>query len=384
MFGLKRAAKYRVMLALIVGLLMAAAWPVAAANIYLDYTCILKEALESANHDRQQEECEAGSGTDTIFLTRDDKPRSGRLPSVVDDLVFEGNNYTIHADPKEPAFRVKGAHLTIRNLRVRFEGNRSGRAFEVTDGRLTLINVVVQNCKRGVRQRDDSHTSISGNSDICGLPADEIVTGDGTSNIVLPQSPGTCAQLPAGAPVVSATYGLASGVQCTRMDASNIGNLAVIDAGFIDALDVWGYVEQGVEVCFAQLGSVTFLDAATVPRAISTIDSYGKNGGTCVHLTRAGTAVLVPGAPSGATPPVISAPAASQPTTATSATPGGCPVHLTGHLFLRDMPSLQGTVLDAVPRGSNLVSPTRTTFWYQVTYNGRTGWIGHKYVRANC
>ena len=49
-----------------------------------------------------------------------------------------------------------------------------------------------------------------------------------------------------------AQHGLASGVQFKRVDASGVGNSAVIDLGVIDAIDVWGYVEQGVQVCFPQ------------------------------------------------------------------------------------------------------------------------------------
>ena len=51
---------------------------------------------------------------------------------------------------------------------------------------------------------------------------------------------------------LAATYGLGSGVQFKRVDASGVGNQAVIDLGLIDAIDVWGYVEQGVHVCFPQ------------------------------------------------------------------------------------------------------------------------------------
>ncbi len=385
MFRLTNAAKKRVLLALILSLLVVAAWPVAAASIYIDYTCTLHAALKAANKDRQQGECEAGDGDDTIILTRDDKPRSGVLSTVTEDLVIEGRNHTINADRSEPAFKVKGAHLTIKNLKIEFDRRRTNKAFEVTDGKLTLINVVVENCEAGVKQRN-SHTTIKGNSDICGLAADEIVEGSGSTDIDVPEpgQPSTCAELPSATAVVTARYGLASGVQCQLVDGPGIGVQSVVDAGFITAINLWAYVEQGVEICFPHIGSITFVDTTTSPRAVSTIDSYLRGNSTCTYVTRPGTVVLVPGQPTGGTPPDLSVPTASEPTTGTGSIPGGCPIHTTGHLFLRASPSLQGMVLDAVPRGSNLVSPSRTTYWYQVTYNGRTGWIGHKYVRANC
>ena len=55
---------------------------------------------------------------------------------------------------------------------------------------------------------------------------------------------------------VWATYGLCSGVQFTRIEGWVVGNQQVIDSGFIDAVDVWGYAEQGVEVCFPAYGAV--------------------------------------------------------------------------------------------------------------------------------
>lgn len=387
MFKLMNAAKKRVLLALILSLLVVAAWPVAAANIYIDYKCILKEALEAANKDKDKDGCEKGSGDDVIILTRDDKPRSGDLPSVKENLVFEGNNHTINADRNQPVFEVNGAHLTVKNLKVEYDGKRNHAAFRVTDGRLTLINVVVENCKEGVKQTN-SHITIKGDSDICGLPADEIVEGSGGStDITLPVPPtvDTCSAIGGGI-VVTATYGTGSGAQCTKVSADGIGVQSVISAGFIDAVDVWGYVEQGVEICFPQLGSIAFLDASTSPRSVTTVSSYRKGNSACAHLTRAGIVVLTPGQAPSESLPVVSPPASTQPTSETGAAsvPAGCPIHTTGHLYLRAASSLQGEIIGLVPRGSNLVSPTRTAYWYQVTYNGRTGWIGHKYVRANC
>ena len=378
-----RTAKVCILLALTL-ILLSAAGPVAAANIYVDYTCILREALHAANKDQEEQECEAGSGDDTIILTRDDKPRSGELPGIDDDLVIDGKHFTIVADRNDPAFRVKDAHLTIRDIKIEFEGTRKGAAFEVTDGKLTLINVVVENCERGVKQKN-GHVTIQGNSNICGLSADEVVEGTGTTDISLPvpPAPQTCGELSAAVATVSGTYGLASGVQCRQLDGAGIGVQSIVDAGFITAVDVWGYVEQGVEICFPQLGSIIFLDAASSPRAVSAIAAYRRGNSTCARLTRAGTVVLRPGEPPSASQPSVSEPAAGQ-AAASQATGDGCPIHTTGHLRLRAAASLQGEIIGHVPRGSNLNAHASTTYWYQVSYRGLTGWIGHKYVMANC
>ncbi len=93
---------------------------------------------------------------------------------------------------------------------------------------------------------------------------------------------------------VRATYGLASGVQCQRLDGGGIGVQAIVDGGFIDAVDVWGYVEQGVEVCFPQAGELLFLDARTMPRAIAPLASTVVDGMTCGAVETPGSIVLMP------------------------------------------------------------------------------------------
>ena len=90
------------------------------------------------------------------------------------------------------------------------------------------------------------------------------------------------------------TYGLDSGVHFRQLDGAGIGVQSLIDAGFLEAFDVWGYVEQGVEVCFPQVGRVVFLDASTSPRAIVPLESTVANGQTCVSISSPGSLVLLP------------------------------------------------------------------------------------------
>ena len=94
--------------------------------------------------------------------------------------------------------------------------------------------------------------------------------------------------------VVHATHGLASGVQCQQLNGGGVGVQSIVDAGFIDAVDIWGYVEQGVEVCFPQAGYLLFLDARTIPRAIAPLTSYIANGMTCTLIKSPGSIVLMP------------------------------------------------------------------------------------------
>ncbi len=92
-----------------------------------------------------------------------------------------------------------------------------------------------------------------------------------------------------------ALHGLDSGVEFQLVDQAGVANDEVIAMGFLDAVDVWSYVSQGVEVCFPQTGAIVFLDASTSPRSIQKIRSYTDNGYTCAFLKRAGTVVLVAG-----------------------------------------------------------------------------------------
>ncbi len=91
-----------------------------------------------------------------------------------------------------------------------------------------------------------------------------------------------------------ATYGLDSGVHFRQLDGTGIGVQSIIDAGYLAALDVYGYVEQGVEVCFPQIGRVLFLDARTMPRAIVPLEATVRDGMTCVTLNSPGSLVLLP------------------------------------------------------------------------------------------
>ena len=94
--------------------------------------------------------------------------------------------------------------------------------------------------------------------------------------------------------IFEAAFGLDSGVHFRQLDGAGIGVQSIIDAGYLAALDVYGYVEQGVEVCFPQIGRVIFLDARTMPRAIVPLNATVRDGMTCVSISSPGSLVLLP------------------------------------------------------------------------------------------
>ena len=108
--------------------------------------------------------------------------------------------------------------------------------------------------------------------------------------------PSTCLSLPESIVVA----GFHNSTQCQQLDAGGIGVPEIIDAGFIDAVDIWSYVTPGIQVCFRQSGgSFLFLDAEDIPRAPSDLSlSYHISDDIsemiCTQIDRAGSVILMP------------------------------------------------------------------------------------------
>ena len=89
----------------------------------------------------------------------------------------------------------------------------------------------------------------------------------------------TCENLPANFAVI----GYNASTQCNVLDGGGVGK-PHLAANFIAALDVWGYLAAGVEVCIQGSGSMWFLDAAHSPRTESTLQAYSWAGMTCTWI----------------------------------------------------------------------------------------------------
>ncbi len=371
MINSTRFASVCVLLVLTMTLLFVAALPASAADIQVTYSCTLEDAIEAANNNEGEGGCEAGTGSrDTIILTNSVSVGKN-LPEITSRITIDGSGRSITFGDR-PAFILDGGTLILKNASIRFRQLRSDTLVHVTDGELTLENSSFHDCTGGM-DAEDSSIALLGNSAVCGHSREIVLAWFG----IVPPQPHTCETLSGAA--VTATYGLASGLQCNQVGASGIGIQSVIDAGFIDAVDVWGYVEQGIEICFPQLGSLTFLDAATSPRTVSTAHSYSKGGQTCTSLTRAGTVVLVPGAPSAAGPATAAQPVTTT-TIATETVVSGCPITATGHLKFFASPSSDAEIIGYITRGTTMSVVSRKVGWYQVSHNGQTAWVGGKYT----
>ena len=99
-----------------------------------------------------------------------------------------------------------------------------------------------------------------------------------------------CTYLPDGIEV----YSNSIGVQCQQVGGGGIGVQAIVDYGFIDAVDVYGPGPVAARVCFAASGDMIFLDATTSPRAVSGLDEEAQDDLTCANIPTAGTVVIRP------------------------------------------------------------------------------------------
>lgn len=86
-----------------------------AADISINSSCSLADAITAANSDTATGGCPAGSGADTVSLTGN-ITLSAPLPVIESDITIEGNGYTISGNEQHQIFWVEetGA-LTIQN-----------------------------------------------------------------------------------------------------------------------------------------------------------------------------------------------------------------------------------------------------------------------------
>ena len=154
---------------------------------------------------------------------------------------------------------------------------------------------------------------------------------------------------------------LYSSMNVRRIGAAGIGVQWIIDAGFINAIDVWGDDVQG-EVCLEGLGSLLFLDARSSPRAHSWLDAYQRDGRTCAELEGPGTVVLMP----------------------VKARAQQCRIVTTGNLRVRAGPALDAEISGFLRRGVGVKTRSRIGDWIEIDYRGEAGWISADYVRDDC
>ena len=155
-------------------------------------------------------------------------------------------------------------------------------------------------------------------------------------------------------------------IECRPVDIGLIDKHPALASGMIAAVELLGYVEEGVEICFRSIGDLVFLDAVTEPPTPRSMESFSNTiGMTCGEVESIGTIVLVSTITEQDTLLELSS----------------CRVTATQTLRLRDEVG-STAVLGLVPYNVTLAASARTSNWFKVDFLGTEGWISASYVRT--
>ncbi|MCY4072103.1 MAG: right-handed parallel beta-helix repeat-containing protein [Chloroflexi bacterium] len=89
--------------------------PVLAADIAVDETCSLADAIVAANSDSATGGCRAGSGADTIILSGDIS-LDAALPPIESDLTIDGRDFEINGEGMFRIFQLTAGDVALRRL----------------------------------------------------------------------------------------------------------------------------------------------------------------------------------------------------------------------------------------------------------------------------
>ncbi|MDE2636999.1 MAG: fibronectin type III domain-containing protein [Chloroflexota bacterium] len=181
------------------------------------------------------------------------------------------------------------------------------------------------------------------------------------------------------------------GAQGQQVDHVGVGRADVIPPNEIaNAVNIWGYVTPGIEVCFEQPGRLLFVDSVYPPIAPYPLPAYQRAGMTCTTIDSAGTVVLL----RGEGPPMqysqpqsaIDMPLATAiPSRTYSQELSGCEVRPWADVKFRQNPP-GGEVISVTSVRKWLPASEKRYGYYKVRLWGREGWVSGEYVyiRGNC
>ena len=199
--------------------------------------------------------------------------------------------------------------------------------------------------------------------------------------------PVTCPFLPDHITVT----GYPSATQCQTVDEAGIGQMAVINRGVIDAVDIWNFTPSLVEVCIRGDGWLVLLNAAYSPRRVMELAHFHRDGKTCGIIDRAGTVALLTRGPAAAVTPEPAQPQTQiqpeQPTLPTfEPIPlADCQIKLVETLYLRAEPA--GEIIGIVWLNSEVPAFEINGYWYKIEFEGVTGYVSRYYrevLRGGC
>ncbi len=181
-------------------------------------------------------------------------------------------------------------------------------------------------------------------------------------------TPSTCVSLPGHIIVTGATPSL----NCKMMDWSVLAmsSRLLVNSGAMQAVDIFGWVETPVKICFeGDSGTIVLLDAANSPRNIVPLHTKPDENRHCAWVDRPGTAVFMP-------PEFLTSGAVSDPIWDIS----DCTVTTTDILNLREGASSDSAKIGNVLQDVSLSADKRNSSFYRVDYYGIAGWLSKDYL----
>ncbi len=180
------------------------------------------------------------------------------------------------------------------------------------------------------------------------------------------QPSSNCDQLP-GHIIVT---GYTPTVSCKMVDHVGLGNWMLVSGGAIYAVDLFGWVEKPLTVCFKHdSGGIVLLDADNSPRNIVPLQTWPDGNKRCATVDREGYVVLMPLS-------FFSSGAIPEPIWNLS----GCTVTTADIMNLRERPTTDSAILANVLAEVTLSADQRSTNFYRVNYYGIVGWLSQDYL----
>ncbi len=315
--------------------------------------------------------------------------RSMYCASIVLCLMF-AMLATVSAQASERAWRLRVSHVSRSTITVKWERGSQSSEFNVylkQEGEERVVFGTTNATSYRFRLLTPGETyTISVHDGAARLTIS--VTTKRKLDVEAPRhvdTPDTCRQLP---PRIVVT-GDMENTRCQVVDAAGVGRSELIERGVIDAVDVWNYVPEFVEVCFLNAGDMVLMDADYAPRMVMEMDTHQRDGMTCGMIDREGTVVLLEPAAPAAAPATVEQPAAvAAPATLPTfdAIPlTDCQIKLVSTLYLRAEPA--GEIIGLVWLNSEVPAFEINGYWYKIEFEGVTGYISryHREVlHGNC
>jgi len=183
---------------------------------------------------------------------------------------------------------------------------------------------------------------------------------------------------------------------CNQIQGAGVGDATIVNMGFMDAVDIYGYVPGEVPVCLRGLGGIIFLNKSTLPPSMEAPMTWLDGGFTCANIGSEGIVVLV--ANGGTPPPDPNAPVietvvvdgeevmvevAAEAAASTNALDNCRVTTSMGIMNLRAEPTVNSESIDAVPYGLTLTAIQKSEEWFNVIFKDTNGWLSGDYLEKS-